>query len=519
MPIVGLSGIGGIGKTALASRIYAEDSTLEFERRLWLDVSGSPTFDVFLEAILLKLCGYSIDRLRGLNPQGRLNAAIAAASRLPGLLVVDNLESLLEGDRWRESEYEAFFGEWQLRVQHCKLLVTTQVRPQVWQGLPSWVALPGWSDREGATFLRTGGIVGTEDALQQFSQSLDGHPLALRLAAGFLRNYGASDLSQAEMLGLTQFEQVANASGLHRDRTDARLLWILAQHWERLSESNQQFLARLCTYRVPIDSELAAVMLDSWRHPLLLDCENFTVELVGLNSDYSHKAVLQEGLYSLASLVNRSLLRRLNGVWCQVEPLVARYVEMLGVEAAHERAIVAFEGRKLPREQWKVRTDILDHVELAHHYIQAGHLEQAFFVVRDEEFDSEAALETWLTRQGHRHTLIRIYSELLEAWEDKDSGYRAILSSLGNTYQAIGKVKLAINFHERLLAASMYSEARKEEAVARSGVGNAYYRLREYQRAINFYQQSLDINEELGDRLGEAIALGGLGNSSERTSE
>ena len=170
MPIVGLSGIGGIGKTALASRIYAEDSTLEFERRLWLDVSGSPTFDVFLEAILLKLCGYSIDRLRGLNPQGRLNAAIAAASRLPGLLVVDNLESLLEGDRWRESEYEAFFGEWQLRVQHCKLLVTTQVRPQVWQGLPSWVALPGWSDREGATFLRTGGIVGTEDALQQFSQ-------------------------------------------------------------------------------------------------------------------------------------------------------------------------------------------------------------------------------------------------------------------------------------------------------------------------------------------------------------
>jgi tetratricopeptide (TPR) repeat protein len=85
------------------------------------------------------------------------------------------------------------------------------------------------------------------------------------------------------------------------------------------------------------------------------------------------------------------------------------------------------------------------------------------------------------------------------------------LGNLGNAYGAFGDTRRAIEYHEQALVVLREIGDRRSEAASLGNLGNAYTNLGEPQRAIEFYEQALVIDREIGDRHSEAQDLGNLG--------
>jgi tetratricopeptide (TPR) repeat protein len=87
------------------------------------------------------------------------------------------------------------------------------------------------------------------------------------------------------------------------------------------------------------------------------------------------------------------------------------------------------------------------------------------------------------------------------------------LGNLGISYSFLGEVKKAIRFHEQALEIAREIGDRRNEGNWLGNLGIAYFSLGEVQKAIEFYEQRIEIAREIGDRRGEGVALGNLGNA------
>ncbi len=251
---LGIQGLGGVGKSTIAAYFY---STLDFEVKFWADVSLKPDFTVFAEKVILAFGGKIT---LPIDITELINNLLQLLSQRRCLLVVDNLETLLDKERnWQDEYYQQFFSRWQQQGTNSTLLITTQDKPQFFQGLQHWYALGGMKIEEGITLLNKLAIQGTEAELKAFVEYVDGHPLTIKLVAGFLREYCDSQLNQVAELGLQQFDLAyKEAEGLHRNKQDARLSWIIQQHLARLTLEQIEFLINLSVYRLPFNREGAS---------------------------------------------------------------------------------------------------------------------------------------------------------------------------------------------------------------------------------------------------------------------
>ena len=85
------------------------------------------------------------------------------------------------------------------------------------------------------------------------------------------------------------------------------------------------------------------------------------------------------------------------------------------------------------------------------------------------------------------------------------------LGSLGLAYAALGEARKAIDFHEQYREIAREIGDRRGEGNALGNLGSAYVALGEARKAIDFYEQALAIAREIGDRRGEGADLGNLG--------
>ena len=90
-------------------------------------------------------------------------------------------------------------------------------------------------------------------------------------------------------------------------------------------------------------------------------------------------------------------------------------------------------------------------------------------------------------------------------------GEGAELGNLGSAYFNLGETRLAIQFYEQRLVIAREISDRRGESSALANLGSAYLTLGEIQTAIQFYEQQLGIAREIGDRRYEGITLGNLG--------
>ncbi len=90
-------------------------------------------------------------------------------------------------------------------------------------------------------------------------------------------------------------------------------------------------------------------------------------------------------------------------------------------------------------------------------------------------------------------------------------GEGADLGNLGLAYAQLGETSRAIGYYEQALAIAREIGDRRSEGGHLGNLGNAYRDLGELRQAIEYYEQALAISREIGDRRGEGNALGNLG--------
>jgi tetratricopeptide (TPR) repeat protein len=100
-------------------------------------------------------------------------------------------------------------------------------------------------------------------------------------------------------------------------------------------------------------------------------------------------------------------------------------------------------------------------------------------------------------------------SILMEIGDRRGEG--EVLCNLGNAHASLGEVHEAIRLYRRALAIFIESGDRRGECSALSSLGSAHAGLADTQTATSFYERQLTVAREIGDRRGEGNALCGLG--------
>jgi tetratricopeptide (TPR) repeat protein len=85
------------------------------------------------------------------------------------------------------------------------------------------------------------------------------------------------------------------------------------------------------------------------------------------------------------------------------------------------------------------------------------------------------------------------------------------MGNMGNAYAALGDARKAIEYHEQRLVIAREIGDRRGEGNAMGNMGLAYADLGDARKAIEYYEQALVIDREIGDRRGEGADLGNMG--------
>ncbi|MEQ9548004.1 MAG: NB-ARC domain-containing protein [Coleofasciculus sp. G3-WIS-01] len=365
--LIGITGIGGLGKSTLAAKIYDEDST-EFEDKVWADISRIG-FTELARRVLLKF-GVSPETIEAIPEKSLGDALVNHLRQGQYLLVMDNLETLLQsedGDNKntsiRDESYRQFFYDWLECGEKSVVLVTTRERFDLPPIKCQWLSLPGLEPVEGATLLQVLGIRGTDEELVEFSQKVEGHPLLLTLVAGFLLQEEEFDpqIRYLQRYGLADISHLLsdeNLKGLHRGKVDIWMRRVLDESFRRISQRMQRLVLGVCVYRIPFNSAMALAQIHSLSFEQELgesqpqdkqeksSLDSFSPPFEGgLGGSKMGKLDTKSIEQDLRQLVRRSLLQeeidKDGRRWFNFQPLIQEYAKYKAEDLTqtHQRAI------------------------------------------------------------------------------------------------------------------------------------------------------------------------------------
>ncbi|MBD2067800.1 pentapeptide repeat-containing protein [Leptolyngbya sp. FACHB-671] len=250
--VVGLLGIGGIGKSTIAVKAALQTQS-EFEIVIWRSLANAPSLDELLTSLLKFLMP-----LQGDDPiipatlDEKLSKLMQYLRSQRCLLILDNAETLLHSEQvgqWRFG-YEAY-GQF-LRTlgetphQSCCLL-TSREKPReiaLMEGEQSVVRsllLGGLTPDDGrAIFRQKGTFTGSDAEWQTLINHYGGNPLALKLVAAATQDVFNGSVAEV----LTYLEQGVFVFEDIRDLLDCQ--------FNRLSVEEQKILYWFAIHREPV---------------------------------------------------------------------------------------------------------------------------------------------------------------------------------------------------------------------------------------------------------------------------
>jgi len=340
--VVGLLGIGGIGKSTIAVKAALQMQS-EFEVVVWRSLANAPTLDDLLTSLLKFLMP-----LQGDDPiipatlAEKLSKGMQYLRSQRCLLILDNAETILQSEQvgqWR-SGYEAY-GQF-LRIlgetphQSC-LLLTSREKPReiaLMEGEQSRVKtlpLSGLTPDDGrAIFQQKGIFTGSEVEWQTLVNHYGGNPLALKMVASATQDLFNNNICEF-------LEYLSQRILVFEDIRD-----LLDRQFNRLSAAEQKTLFWFAIHREPLT---------------ITDIQNSVIGSVQQQSIPQHINSLFRR--SLIEKAKPTLLEKQDRVF-SLQPVVMEYV----TEQFIQRICTEFTTRQL--DVWQshslIRVQVKDYV-------------------------------------------------------------------------------------------------------------------------------------------------------------
>ncbi|BAY49429.1 pentapeptide repeat protein [Scytonema sp. HK-05] len=298
--IVGLLGIGGIGKSTIAVKA-ALGMQAEFEIVVWRSLANAPPLDELLSSLLTFLMPlYGEDPIIPTTLAQQISKLMQYLRSRRCLLLLDNAETILQREavgQWL-SGYEGY-GQLLRTIgdtshQSC-LLLTSREKPReiaLMEGaqvLVRSLTLSGLTPDDGrAIFRQKGAFTGSQAEWETLIHHYGGNPLALKLVAAAIEdlfNGSITEVLPYLSQGLAVFEDI-------RD--------LLSRQFARLCEAEQKTLSWFAIHREP-------------------------VSISDIRENVVDPAAQQSVPNLINSLLRRSLIEKTDGLFF-LQPVVMEYV-------------------------------------------------------------------------------------------------------------------------------------------------------------------------------------------------
>ena len=480
--ILFISGVGGIGKTTLA-RALVETRPANVPLPFWFDFGKRS--DSTLGDVLKELAGYmhtpqiaqfmNEGREAGQNDINRLTDELVKRGSL--WLIFDNLEMVLNNRNFHDPGIDSLFTSLRDSTHQAKIIITSRTLPILVDGgslidilEDDKYELKGLKTNFAVDYLIKNGLDEVEQSqLEELTSSVDGHPLALKLLIGLVKNFGVKDTLD----DLNTFKR-------HKEST----IKIARRLFDKLAGDEKELLEHISVFRQPEPKTAIERMFTTTTSK---DAVENLIDKSLLETDH-------EGSYWLHPLVREFA-----------------YDDLEDKIEVHETAIQYYLSLPLPEERTN-KEDIQPLIEAHYHACKAEDYNTATNIIMDNKLHID------LDRWGNSRTLIDLYLDLLPedhfndtSLLDNPQNHSAVLGNLGNAYNDLGQVKKAIDHYEQALEIVKKIGDRQGEGNHLGNLGNGYRNMGQVEKAIEYYQNALVIVKEIGDRHGEGAVLGNLG--------
>ena len=298
--LVAVLGMGGIGKTALAT-LAATDLQEQFSVVIWRSLRNAPPLGELLGQCIHLLSNHAGYELPATAEQ-RIALLLEYLRGQRSLLVLDNFETIMQ-DEPAGHYLPGFedYGELLRRIgegrhQSC-LLLTSREKPKELVSLAGesgpvrTLALASLPAADGRALLQDRGLQGTDQHWAALHARYSGNPLALQIVAETIRELFGGDIGQFLAEDVLLFRGITN---------------LLQQQFARLSPLEQEVMFWLAVEREPVSPE-------------------------GLGSDMVHATSRAAILQALHSLRQRFLVERVQSGFT-LQNVVLEYVTATLIE-------------------------------------------------------------------------------------------------------------------------------------------------------------------------------------------
>ncbi len=248
--LIAILGIGGIGKTALATKIgqQLQDS---FDFVIWRSLREAPPLNQLLGDLIGILCQHTNLELIKTSPK-RIGILLELLQQHRCLIILDNVEAIMNPGEYAGNYREGYgnYGDLFHRLgstqhQSCTLITSREPPPEIAElasdKLPvRTFALSGIAEA-GTILLAQMSVSGEDSELQEVNDRCQGNPLYLRIIANTIANNFEGDL----------------AAFLESDRyTYAKISNILTAQLARLTTEEKLLIYCLAIRREPVSLDI-----------------------------------------------------------------------------------------------------------------------------------------------------------------------------------------------------------------------------------------------------------------------